>query len=371
MRTAIIILGVLVLTGSLVMAGGDEVNKTWTDTIKVSGDLRLRYQGVSEETKPDRTLLRLRARVGAEADVNERVKAGVMLATGSADPTGENQTLTDGFSHKTISLSLAYVDCLLWKDLNAVGGKIKNPFINVSDLIWDTDVNPEGIALKAKYGNENLQIMGNAGSFWVTERATDADTRLYAGQLAAKCKRGSFELTVGASYYTYDNLEGYGLLDPERVNNAYGNTAADQVSGVTTSKVYTMGYNMAECFAEAAVVTKIPIRLFAQCVINTDADNNDTGYAAGLGLGKLKDPGSYELGYSFIRLEKDAVLGALTDGDRWGGGTDGQCNKFSVKYQIAKGLQAGAAYYMSEKTISDEARQHDYDRIQFDLLASF
>ena len=38
-------------------------------------------------------------------------------------------------------------------------------------------------------------------------------------------------------------------------------------------------------------------------------------------------------------LEKDAVVGAFTDSDRWGGGTDGKGLKFNARSQLLKNVQ--------------------------------
>ena len=77
------------------------------------------------------------------------------------------------------------------------------------------------------------------------------------------------------------------------------------------------------------------------------------------------------MGYSYAELQKDATLGALTDSDRWGGGTDGKGHKFVAKYQIKKNLQIGASYFLDDKVIADASKTTDYNRMQLDLIASF
>jgi hypothetical protein len=106
-------------------------------------------------------------------------------------------------------------------------------------------------------------------------------------------------------------------------------------------------------------------------VVNQDAEANDTGWLAGVTLGKAKNVGTWEAGYNYRELEKDAVLGAFTDSDCWGGGTDGRGHKFMARYQIAKNVQLGATYFLNEKPIADSSKTHDYDRLQLDVVASF
>ena len=63
---------------------------------------------------------------------------------------------------------------------------------------------------------------------------------------------------------------------------------------------------------------------------NDDADDLDTGYLAGFKLGKAKSKGSWQFQYQYEDLEADATLGAITDSDFMGGGTDGEGHKFWV-----------------------------------------
>ena len=96
------------------------------------------------------------------------------------------------------------------------------------------------------------------------------------------------------------------------------------------------------------------------------------GQCYGVALGKAKNLKTWEMGYSFTKLEKDATVGFLTDSDRWGGGTDGQGHKVYGKYQLRKNLQAGATFFFAnERKISDAAKTTDYDRLQIDLSVNF
>ena len=116
----------------------------------------------------------------------------------------------------------------------------------------------------------------------------------------------------------------------------------------------------------------LPVSIYGQTVKNNDASTDfDSGYLYGISFGKAKNPKTFEVGYRFAELEKDAVLGCLTDSDRWGGGTDGKGHKVYGKYQIAKNFQVGLTYFMDEKKISDASKTTDYNRMQADLIYSF
>jgi hypothetical protein len=360
--------------------------KSWTDSLTFKGDLRYRYEAIQDDSKTDergdtftRDRHRIRARLGVEATLSDELKAGLEFSTGGADPISGNQTLGDGFAKKEIHLSLAYIDYAFFAEknakLNAVAGKMKNPFLTMpEDLVWDGDVTPEGLALKGQLGNDRGALVANLGSFWVQERSADDDLMLHAGQLAAKIHLPrDAALTLGVAVFAFQDIQGLDVVDWQDKNNSYGNSTVEgRVGGDTTNKAWMAEFTPVAAFAQLdAAVAGLPISVFAQQVANVDADEEDQGFSAGLSLGKAKDPKSWEIGYSYAELEKDAVVGFLTDSDRWGGGTDGHSHRIYGKFQILKNLQVAATYMTGERMISDPAKASDYNRLQLDLTVKF
>ncbi|HBA83971.1 MAG TPA: hypothetical protein DCZ95_07760 [Verrucomicrobia bacterium] len=363
-----------------------QIPKTWTDKITVKGDFRYRYESIDDDSKLDadkenytRQRNRIRARLGAEAKCNDNLKAGIELSTGQSDPVSGNQTLGDGFAKKDFKLNLAYVDYNFFGDnpnnVHAIAGKMKNPFITFpDDLVWDGDLTPEGLAVKGQLGEGFVTFLANGGYMWVQERSDTDDLMLYAGQGAAKLQFAPLiELTVGASCYAFQNMQDYDVIDWESKNNSYGNsTVKGSVSGNTTNKAWASEFIPMVYFAQLDLwVAGLPLSLYAQELNNIEADDLNRGHLYGVTLGKAKNPRTWEIGYSYSELEKDATVGMFTDSDRWGGGTDGKGHKIYGKYQVMKNLQAGVTYFMDEKKISDPAKTTDYERLQVDLMASF
>ena len=349
----------------------------WYDDMKIKGDIRYRFEYIDEEGKDSRQRDRIRARLGAFPRVNNEIDAGIQLSTGEekgnkTSPTSGNATLNDVFSKKGFFLDLAYFAWHpeLTKGLTLTGGKMNNPFICVGDYIWDGDVTPEGLAANYKIGDD-IQALANAGYFWLVERSAADDNKLYAGQLALKFKpNDDLSILGGCSYYGFDNIEGTlaSDLNWEGNSSAYGNTLTKVVEGGKTNSYYSNDYGLIEPFVQVGFTVVLPVTLYASYVVNNEADDDNTGYMGGLTLGKASDPRSFELGYNYRHLEKDAALGALTDSDSWGGGTDGKGHKVYAKYQILKNWQAGVTYFIDEKPIDDS---HDYNRLQVDLVAKF
>jgi len=68
---------------------------SWTDKVKVSGDLRYRFENTDQEGREDRERSRLRTRLNIKADVNETIKFGARLATGGDNAISTNQSSLD------------------------------------------------------------------------------------------------------------------------------------------------------------------------------------------------------------------------------------------------------------------------------------
>jgi hypothetical protein len=351
-------------------AQAPEQKSAWTEKVQISGDLRYRHQSINEENTPERTRQCIRARVGADAKVNESINFIFRLATcsSSGDPTTTNQTLGEGFSHKPIWLDLAYFEARPEpiKGLSLYGGKMKNPFFapGESELIWDSDVTPEGLAVKYSQSFGLLEPSVIAAGFWITERSADPDSYLPAGQASLNLKlTNNMNLRFGVGYFDYQRAKGYPtFFDPE---NSFGNTA----STVGTEKYYANDFDELETFAEFGFkVGAIPVSIFTDYVNNCGADRDNTGYLAGFAIGKTKEPCDWAVRFNYRRMEKDAVIGVFTDSDCWGGGTNGKGAKVCLDFMIAKNTLLIATGFLNKKDLDTE---QDYKKFQLDVVFKF
>ena len=131
------------------------------DKLKLYGDIRLRYQYDDKDQQlfiPDgsknevdrspsgsqSSRWRLRLRVGAEITLTDQWSAGFELSTNAASDSG-NQTFENGFDDYGVFISKAFVRWDPNKAFTFVAGKMNNPFYT-SDLVWDADITPNGIA---------------------------------------------------------------------------------------------------------------------------------------------------------------------------------------------------------------------------------
>lgn len=354
----------------------------WAEKIKLYGDFRYRHAMLDEENSGDwkdgRTRHQIRARVGLTATVNDEFNFDFRIATGNdSSPTGANFGLgdsssdDDSFSDMEAWLDRAY---LTYKPkavegLSVLAGKMVNPFYQVgkNELIWDNDLNPEGVA--AQYNlkfNEQTSMFANAAGFWVAENKEDADISLWGLQGGLTHKVNETDtLTAGAGYFDYGNLDGQEALyfTSSGSPTSRGNT-------VNGSKEYIYDYNLFELFTEYGTqVGGLPLAFFGDYIMNTDdVDNEDTGWLVGTLLNKCKDPGSWELGYEYRDTDTDCTLAAFNDSDFGSWGTDNKGHKISLYYQLAKNVQTGVTYRMGEKK---NATEDEFNLLQLDMILKF
>ncbi|NLW85090.1 MAG: hypothetical protein GXY41_11915 [Phycisphaerae bacterium] len=349
----------------------------WLSNMKLSGDFRYRHEWTDDASKvADRNRHRIQARIALNGTVNEELAYGFRLASGNSEaplrdegsPISHNQDLGNAFSSKNIWLDLAYFDYhpKAIAGLNVYGGKMNNPYHRVgnSDLMFDTDVTPEGIA--AVYNtslSETVNVFGAAGGYYVRERSEDADTSLWGIQGGATLKFDDAKkshLTAGAGYYNYGNAKGRAGLGTDNTQ-FYGNRS--------TGGVFDSDFDLVQGFAEIGVpLGDLPLRLFADYICNTRAvSNQDTAYLIGASLGRTSTPGTWALSYNFRDVEADALLGVLAEAAFGGGGTNVKGHKFGVNYQLAKNTAFGLTYLMAERTRSGETNDFDMATVDFTL----
>ena len=331
------------------------------DALKLSGDLRLRQDMADAENKDARNRQRIRARLSISADVNDEITLGMRLASGSDDPVSTNQTLGNGFSSKQFNIDRAFVT---WKPstisgLALNGGKVKNPFVSPgkTELLWDGDLNPEGFSVNYQRTVSGLDIFLNASYFSVDERKADNNAELMGAQAGALFSSDASDIMIGAGYFDYQNTKCFAPIYD--ATDSFGNST--DVLGN-----YLYDYDEFELMIEITPGGVLDGSLiYADYVKNiaTDVDDN-TGWLIGAKYGS----GAFGAAYSFRRVEKDAVLGAFTDSDFIGGGSDGSGHEVSVKYKLAENVDAGISYFMNKVGVDNGT---DYHRVLADLVLKF
>jgi hypothetical protein len=338
----------------------------WVENTKVKGDFRFRYQyqDTDESGSESRDRWRIRWRFGFETQVNEKWETGFRLASGGGDPRSRNLTLDDTFDTSNVQLDLAYAQFDPNKQWRLVAGKFKNPIWNTKDLLWDSDINPEGIGIQfLNYKIKQFDVFGTGGFYVLEEFKNDTgDPWLGLIQAGAKVKlTDSLSLKFAGAFYSFQDLQ----------RNSFDYSAG--TNSIDGGGNFKYDYDAFAADAELGMKLSGPVPfvgIFGQYV-NSDASDDDLGYLAGIKFGhkKVKKFGQWQVKYNYRRLEKDAWPDFLPDSDFYDGETDVEGNEIEFKFGLAKNVTIGVDYYKAEQI--DRKPTIEEDLVQVDLVLKY
>jgi hypothetical protein len=413
----------------------DENRKSsWAQRIAFDGDVRLRYENIffDEENDPDildpsnptetlnttedRERLRARVRLGLKTtivdprDVNVgKVEVAVRLAAGSVtDPVSTNDTMGDYFDKDTILLDRYY---LKWRysplepvwgripQIDLTGGRMPNPWFS-SDLVWDDDLNFEGLALNLKTDTleENgWHIFLTAGLFPLQELELSSDDKwLYGGQIGfGVIPFYGLDLKVGAAYYDYRNITAE--FDPA-VDNGQPNYSPPQFMQYGNSVIFIdqdqtitglmSDFDIIDLNAEADINYFFPVHIILAGGYAKNIGFDQDEIYAKYGVRIPDDTDAYRLGlkvgypviynfaewncfYEYKHIGRDAVLDAFNDSDFHLGGTNAKGWIAGLEFGLYRNVWLRTRWITSDEVDSENSGQFAVDTIQFDINARF
>jgi Putative porin len=347
----------------------------WAAKTHFEGDVRLRQETVKADgqtNSQDKNRQRVRVRLGAYTDINPEVSTGIRIATGSDNSANStNQDLNNYFTKKDLWLDLGYIDYhpTAVKNLHLIGGKIKQPWVSEGDIIWDADINPEGLAATYSYDvSDKFQLFGSGGYYTLKDNVDgngtqfSNDLKMYAGQIGTRFKPlDNLKVTLGGSVYSFDGDHNSPL--PGTAGATAGNALA--ISGNTINE-----FRLYEGFAQADISgLMVPLSFYGQFVNNSEASSGqDTAWLFGAKTAVY----GFNVDYNYRDVQRNAVVGAFTDSDFAGGFTASRGHKLNINHDIGKNFNLGATYFMAT---SDAAvagvKDADVNTLQLDAVAKF
>lgn len=265
--------------------------------ITFKGDFRVRgeFTDYKLEDVKDRNRGRFRLRLGLAKEWQEGWAVALRLASGSGEPTSTNQSFDQGFSGKELWIDQAFLT-FRREALTLGAGKFQNPF-TTSDLLWDGDLNPEGLFQSLRLN----AFFAHSGQMVVEEQSLKHDAHLLAIQLGMQ-KKGS-PLTACTSYYHFTHLD-------EATLPAAGNTFTS-----SEFRIVDLYLSWQTTLAGKPLTSTLhALRNLAE-EPHEGVPDYDTGWAAFLSWGKAAKKGDGSLSYKYAHLEPNAVVGAFTDSD--------------------------------------------------------
>lgn len=339
--------------------------EAWTDRIELKGDFRYRYEGIDIQGSDDRERNRMRARIGMVAVVSDDLEVAIGLASGDIDPVSTNQTLKGAGSTKNFGLDLAYLQWSLNDTVTLTAGKFKSVWFKSekSELIWDNDYNPEGLALS--YQTDKAFLHGALN--WIESDTKNDQTFLIGMQGGFVKQLSDARLKAGLGYYELAIAGSEAIFRDE---DYFGNSFNCSDGAGLTDCRYSFDYEQLQVFVQTEFnLAGLPVVAFAERVENMAVDTADTGWSAGFRLGKAESPGSWQFGYQYLYLEADAVLGLTTGSDFAGGGTDGEGHILKGNWMLTEKWSLALTLFVNEQDMAESSR--NYRRVQVDTQVKF
>jgi hypothetical protein len=393
--------------------------------LELYGDARLRYEyrgGETDDNSPvahpaagvaghndwqERDRERYRLRLGLRGTLLDEWFFGVRLET-SQNPRSTNVTFGDDTSGSStasfngpfsktsdgINVGQAYVGYRGFPDITLTAGKMPNPLISTL-MVWDPDINPEGLAEQWKHTFKIGSIGGEAEQSYskegrnvaaVTAKAEpfmkldifanfaqfiydDANPENPLGLRATTTANGGHQLVSNSDAFLLAWQVGAKLNFPKSIYFQFAPTIYNYTGNGDTFNVHFQGGDPTRTNAVSLAqnqtginsllvfdvpmelgwkIDKLPMRVFGDFAVNLDGDDRaaaaghpghgDQRYAfqVGAGVGQLKKKNDWQVNVFWQRQDQYALDPNLVDTEFW----DSQLN--------LQGIGATAGYMLSD-----------------------
>ncbi len=339
----------------------------WVQNIKLKGDVRTRYEWDKNKGQHDNSRARIRARIGLEAKVNNKLKAGIGIATGkTSDPRSRDITLGNSSSTNTpgsgkdIILDYAYGQYTPVKWLTLTAGKFQNNLWQPLDVFWDNDLTPEGFGINLSHKlNSKVDLFVN-DLFFILKNDSRTDNQPFLEALQPGLNwavNDNVGLKSAFTYYLFKSVKG-----AQKFSDSKSGTAPYASSGNTlVGGRYKYNYNSVQGTSE--LTFKKPFRglfpyasIFGDYIYNvSNISTGAGGYDLGLKFGteKISDWKQWQAKLVYSKLGRDSRLDILTDNNRYGGNTNSKAIEAIFEVGVGKNTSVVFDYYDSKSLIDN------------------
>ena len=401
-------------------AGKLKISQPLTE-LEIYGDGRVRYEIREGNSGPPSTIVtnrndaqqrnrqRYRLRLGLRGTLMDDFFFGLRLET-SASSRSTNVTFGDdagpfGKTSDAINVGQLYVGYRGFRDITLTAGRMPNPFITTS-MVWDGDINPEGLAQQYKhtfnlsfgggaaastgdYSKDGktmtaavveepfklgIDVFANFGQFVYDDqnpenglgappvangrRIPENDAYLLGYQIGARFKfPHNMYFQIAPTIYHYS---GYG----NDFNTFYSGDPNFRV-GANTITPNQVGINSLLIFEMPAEfgfkIGELPARVFSDFAVNLDAedraraagrpleDDERYAYQIGVGIGQLKAKGEWQVQVFWQHAEQYSLDPNLVDSDIFDSRLNMEGVAFQAGYAISDAVTFNLTYAYGEQ----------------------
>jgi hypothetical protein len=349
-------------------------------SMQLFGDVRVRYESRAGETDAGvlggdpvaprdvtRDRWRYAVRIGIRGELVDAWYYGLRLETSTSNRStwvtfGGDSPAPSDKSNDTINVGWAYFGWrpANWLDLTV--GRMPNPFFTSGSLVWDPDINPEGIAEKLSFPlNERTNLFGNFAQTVYADTGVDeasassvgfnfGDAYLLGYQLGVDHKfKADVGLKAAATYYQYSGSPTGALAGPFS-----GAPGGNQI-GINSLSIldFPVEFNFR--------LFRQPAKVFGAFAMNLDADSRasaagtpnagdqDKAYQLGFSIGALKKKHDWEARVYWQQVGQYALDPNLVDSDWFDSKINLQGWVLAAGYSITDSIFAAARYGQAKR----------------------
>lgn len=333
---------------------------------RFSGDFRVRYEYTSAGNGTlalGREVVRMRAGMTYAMPQNIFVRA--RLATGDpGDPNSSDVTLSAFLDDLSVSLDVASVE-IVRPRWSAVAGKYTNP-LQYTELVWDGDVNPQGVGGRLIVGNKASVTGTLTGLFFIVDHQPNNKSSDMGG--------AQFTLTapVGAQWKFSGSAAYYDYRIRSLTQASSGDTRSNRL--VTGGTAYLSDFDLVDVlFAVdySGFGARYPLRVVGDYVHNGGAVDLNSGWEGDIYLGKAQGAGDLRYRYGYGMTETDAVLAAFSH-DNTTLGTNYEMHTLAVDAVPITGLSLNATlYYYRPHAVAPGVARDYQKRLRLNAMVSW
>lgn len=358
----------------------------WLNSIKLTGDLRLRdqYQRIKVPgtthtlgSNAGYNRVRVRARLDFQDQVNDKLKVIFGISTngenssGVGNPRSNNLTFggnsnpsENSFNKPQVSVNKAYAIYTPASYLTLEGGKLDNPIWEPAPLLWDPNITPEGGVIQVqKKLNDYITPFSTNALFIIADGTPSSATTSFKTDPYLFLSQNGIKGNLTKNYYYKTAFSYYGVSNPN--HDVFGNrpsTSSNPVNNTNTTNAagtnYLYSYYLVGGSAELGVnnpfASFLPVSLripqagvFGQYFQNQDPKHNNAAWQIGgyAGASKVNGWGTWKLQSYYRVIERDAWLDIFPDTNFYNGATDtkGWVSEFDLG--LAKNTYFALTYY--------------------------
>jgi hypothetical protein len=362
-----------------------------------SGDVRFRYEpffggGVASSPAPDsRHRPRIRLRFNVNARFSPEWNGGFSVASGDdADPISSNQTLTTFFTRKAFRIDRAFIEYTPnWMktalrnhgEFKLTAGKFGYTWYR-TEMTLDNDLNVEGVSQTLAFNFQNpmfKKLTFVAFQLPFNEVSAGPDSFMHGGQIQTQWQFGS-RMRFGGYMGFYE----WNHADAIRAAQSAGTLGGSTNRNAATTTQFASKFGILDVIGRFDFTTwssRWPLMVQFNYASNTRACANlanITGTPPACDasdrhaqLGQNREARDLQFGYTFLRIEREAVLGAFNFSDLRAP-SNVLTHRLNIGYQANRNVNfTFTSLFGRQLTTASSAEERILKRLQLDLVYKF